>query len=44
MLNLEKEKFNKRFERIYGLKEKGYDDEHVDFAKMLLGNMLGGIG
>ena len=24
--------------------EKGYDSEHVDFAKMLLGSMIGGIG
>jgi mannosyl-oligosaccharide glucosidase len=39
-----KSQFDLRFERIYGLKEKGYDSEHIDFAKMLLGNMIGGIG
>jgi hypothetical protein len=33
-----------RFEKVYGLVEKGYDAEHVDFAKMLLGSMMGGIG
>jgi mannosyl-oligosaccharide glucosidase len=39
-----KSQFDLRFERIYGLKEKGYDSEHIDLAKMLLGNMIGGIG
>ena len=44
LINIGKSEFDQRFERIYGLKEKGYDSEQVDFAKMLLGNMIGGIG
>lgn len=36
--------FEKRFEDVFPLKDKGYDEEHVKFAKAALSNMLGGMG
>ena len=38
------ESLDKRFEKVFELEKKGYDPEHVAFGKMLLGNLLGGIG
>ncbi|CAL1530223.1 unnamed protein product [Lymnaea stagnalis] len=36
--------FNKKFEQVFKLKEKGYKEKDVSFAKAALSNMLGGIG
>lgn len=36
--------FDGRFDSVFSLKSKGYDDEHVIFAKAALSNMIGGIG
>lgn len=36
--------FDNKFEDIFNLKKKGYDDAHIKFAEATLSNMLGGIG
>ncbi|KAF9106691.1 Processing alpha glucosidase I [Mortierella sp. AM989] len=36
--------FDERFERTFGLKEQGYSDSMVDFAKATMSNLVGGIG
>lgn len=36
--------FNSRFERIFGLSEKGFSAAQVDFAQAMMSNLLGGIG
>ncbi|KAJ3330980.1 Processing alpha glucosidase I [Blyttiomyces sp. JEL0837] len=36
--------FDARFEQVFGLKKKGYNDKQISFAKMLLSNLIGGIG
>lgn len=36
--------FENRFDSLFSLKSKGYDDHHVVFAKAALSNMIGGIG
>ncbi|XP_014661559.1 PREDICTED: mannosyl-oligosaccharide glucosidase-like [Priapulus caudatus] len=43
-LRQHRDEFDERFERVFRLREKGYDAEHVDFAKAALGNLVGGIG
>jgi mannosyl-oligosaccharide glucosidase len=37
-------RFDKRFEDIFKLSTKGYDAEHVKFAKAMMSNLIGGIG
>nr|CAB3263899.1 mannosyl-oligosaccharide glucosidase-like [Phallusia mammillata] len=39
-----KDKFDKKFEKKFPLKDKGYGPEEIQFAKAALSNMLGGIG
>ena len=39
-----KDKFDEKFEGAFQLIEKGFSAAQVSFGKMLLGNMLGGIG
>lgn len=36
--------FDERFEKTFALKAKGYDDKHVEFAQILMSNLMGGIG
>jgi len=36
--------FNKKFETIYGLEEKGFDEDDMDIARKALSNTLGGLG
>lgn len=36
--------FEKRFEDVFQLKDKGYDEMHIKFARAALSNMLGGMG
>ncbi|KAG0053545.1 Processing alpha glucosidase I [Gryganskiella cystojenkinii] len=36
--------FDKRFEETFHLKEYGYSDSMVDFAKATMSNLIGGIG
>ncbi|KAJ3411945.1 Processing alpha glucosidase I [Chytridiales sp. JEL 0842] len=36
--------FSDKFEAVFRLKEKGFDKKQIKFAKMLLSNMLGGLG
>lgn len=37
-------RFDERFENTFHLVEKGFDKEHIDLAKLMLSNMIGGIG
>ncbi|KAI8372558.1 glycoside hydrolase [Choanephora cucurbitarum] len=42
---IEKERaFDDRFEKTFGLKQKGFKQQEIEFAQYLLSNMLGGIG
>ena len=43
MLN-HKIKFDQRFEDTFGLKQKGFDDSYISFARAALSNLVGGIG
>jgi mannosyl-oligosaccharide glucosidase len=36
--------FDEKFSKAFQLEEKGYTPDQIDFGKMLLGNMLGGLG
>ncbi|KAI8074787.1 glycoside hydrolase [Gongronella butleri] len=36
--------FDTRFDATFGLQEKGFSKEHVEFGKSLLSNLVGGIG
>uniref|UniRef100_A0A1B6MNE2 mannosyl-oligosaccharide glucosidase n=1 Tax=Graphocephala atropunctata TaxID=36148 RepID=A0A1B6MNE2_9HEMI len=38
------EEFDQKFESIFKLKEKKFEDEMINFAKAALSNLLGGIG
>lgn len=40
----EAKEFDIKFESIYKLEKKGYSKSHIEFGKMLLSNLLGGIG
>lgn len=44
LLNERKQKFDFEFEEKFKLKEKGYSNEHVQFAKAALSNVLGSVG
>ncbi|CAG8790178.1 14861_t:CDS:2, partial [Cetraspora pellucida] len=36
--------FDTKFENIFGLASKGFDDDHIYFAQAMLSNLIGGIG
>ncbi|CAG8801587.1 2710_t:CDS:10, partial [Racocetra persica] len=36
--------FDTKFESIFGLASKGFDDDHIYFAQTMLSNLIGGIG
>ncbi|KAK9301679.1 hypothetical protein QLX08_006092 [Tetragonisca angustula] len=36
--------FDEKFEKVFKLKSKGYAEEEIKFAKMVLSNMIGSIG
>ncbi|XP_014217057.1 mannosyl-oligosaccharide glucosidase GCS1-like [Copidosoma floridanum] len=36
--------FDDKFERVFKLREKGFDDERIDFAKLAFSNMIGSVG
>ncbi|CAG9861004.1 unnamed protein product [Phyllotreta striolata] len=44
VLNSHKEAFARKFEKLFNLKSKGYDDKSIGFAQAALSNMVGGIG
>ncbi|KAJ3256563.1 Processing alpha glucosidase I [Boothiomyces macroporosus] len=44
LLEIYESKFDNEFENVFELAKKGYDESQVQFGKMLLGNMLGGLG
>jgi len=33
-----------RFEKTFGLREKGFDDKQISFAQTIMSNLIGGIG
>ncbi|CAH1118742.1 unnamed protein product [Phaedon cochleariae] len=39
-----KNRFDQKFEDVFGLKAKGYSEKHIAFAQAALSNMVGGIG
>ncbi|XP_043273093.1 mannosyl-oligosaccharide glucosidase GCS1 [Venturia canescens] len=39
-----KRRFDDKFERVFKLRSKGFDEEAVDFGKMAFSNMIGSIG
>ncbi|XP_067934654.1 mannosyl-oligosaccharide glucosidase-like [Watersipora subatra] len=41
---LRTQEFDKKFEKVFRLKEKGYSNEHIAFAQAAMSNMLGGVG
>jgi len=43
-LEMQEWRFNDRFEKVFGLKERGFDEEAVNFAQSAMSNMIGGIG
>jgi mannosyl-oligosaccharide glucosidase len=38
------EDYDTRFEKIFGLAEKGFSKPRIEFAQYALSNLLGGIG
>lgn len=36
--------FNEKFEAVFQLKQKGYTEKEIEFAKSAMSNMVGGIG
>ncbi|CAG8462998.1 7789_t:CDS:10 [Acaulospora morrowiae] len=36
--------FDARFERTFGLSEKGFEKDHIYFAQAMMSNLIGGIG
>lgn len=44
LLTAKRDEFNKRFEKTFRLKEKGYSTAEIAFAQAALSNMIGGIG
>ena len=44
LLKTYKEDFDKKFEDKFNLKSKGFDEEHISFAKSTFSNLIGGIG
>jgi hypothetical protein len=43
-LRASEEHFHNLFESIFSLRQKGYDDEHIAFARQALADMLGSVG
>jgi mannosyl-oligosaccharide glucosidase len=41
---LAEKSLDEKFEQAFELKEKGFNDKQISFGKMLIGNMLGGLG
>ncbi|KAJ3320457.1 Processing alpha glucosidase I [Boothiomyces sp. JEL0866] len=44
LLQVYESNFDSEFEKVFRLAENGYDESQILFGKMLLGNMLGGLG
>lgn len=44
LLERSRSNFDRRFEHVFRLKEKGLSDAEIEFAKAALSNVLGGIG
>ena len=44
LLKAYKKEFNVKFEDKFHLKAKGFDEDHIDFAKSTFSNLIGGIG
>ncbi|RIA87932.1 Glycoside Hydrolase Family 63 protein [Glomus cerebriforme] len=38
------QEFDQRFEKTFGLKEKGFDGDQIYFAQTIMSNLIGGIG
>lgn len=43
-LNLRRKSFHSQFDATFKLKEKGYNESMIDFAKTAFSNLIGGIG
>ncbi|KAJ1900334.1 Processing alpha glucosidase I [Kickxella alabastrina] len=39
-----REAFDRRFEATFGLREKGFDEDHIEMARNALSSLVGGIG
>ncbi|XP_077992555.1 mannosyl-oligosaccharide glucosidase-like [Glandiceps talaboti] len=44
LLEYHDQNFDRKFENIFNLKQKGFKEKEVNFAKATLSNLLGGIG
>ncbi|GES73190.1 glycoside hydrolase family 63 protein [Rhizophagus clarus] len=43
-LKSKSQEFDQRFEKTFGLREKGFDDGQIYFAQTIMSNLIGGIG
>ncbi|KAL0269735.1 UNVERIFIED_CONTAM: hypothetical protein PYX00_007370 [Menopon gallinae] len=43
-LEKHRSQFHKKFENVYKLREKKFDEDQISFAKSVLSNLVGGIG
>lgn len=38
------QEFDQRFEKTFGLREKGFNESQIYFAQTIMSNLIGGIG
>ncbi|RHZ88789.1 hypothetical protein Glove_21g288 [Diversispora epigaea] len=43
-LEISSQGYDVKFEKVFGLAAKGFDDKHIYFAQTMLSNLIGGIG
>ncbi|CAG8509008.1 11650_t:CDS:10 [Diversispora eburnea] len=43
-LEISSQEYDVKFEKVFGLAAKGFNDKHIYFAQTMLSNLLGGIG
>ncbi|CAB4480583.1 glycoside hydrolase [Rhizophagus irregularis] len=43
-LKSKSQEFDQRFEKTFGLREKGFNDSQIYFAQTIMSNLIGGIG
>jgi mannosyl-oligosaccharide glucosidase len=43
-LKTKSQEFDQRFEKTFGLSEKGFNDSQIYFAQTIMSNLIGGIG
>ncbi|KAJ2719794.1 Processing alpha glucosidase I [Coemansia sp. Benny D115] len=44
LVKVRREEFDRRFEASFGLRGKGFDEQHVEMARNALSSLIGGIG